>query len=1327
MKKYLLFFNIYLQDRIKSYLFFTLILIPCLVIGQSITPTKTVTKNPNSCSIIDVELKIQGANPISRPLEVVLVVDVSGSMGNTISGDTNTSMDYAKDAATDFINTFFLPANNPTNLNRLAIVTYATTGTLRQGLTLSSGKAGLLTIINGLTANGNTNIQDGIVKADNELIANATYNCTTARSIVLLTDGVANRTGTGGSSCTSGTGGTCIQSAITAANNAKTHTVSSVVYYTQIFSVGLFGGISGTDQNNSEYCLNNIQSGGAYFTESGANLTGIYAQIFTQLSWVAAQITGTPFEKETVSNNFSIVTGSISVTKGSFTQAGQIINWNVDFLNVETITLKYQVTPKPNICGDQIVSTSRLDYRNSQCNNSSQDLPTPNYCVPCAPVFSTLPGPSTINCPSTPNFITPTVTNGCVGSSLTYNDVRTNGNCAGSYSVTRTWTASNACFTTTTSQTINVQDITAPVIDPLPGPTTINCPAIPMFAQATASDACGSSFTLTFNDVRSNGNCANSYSITRTWTAKDGCNNTSTATQVINVQDVSTPTFTAPANTTIYTDAQCNYDASVGITGDVTNEADNCSTGLQATYTDSVADGQCQGSHVITRTWTLVDNCGNQAPPQVQTITVLDNIAPTFTAPANITIYADAQCNYDASVGITGDVTNEVDNCSTGLQATFTDSVADGQCQGYHIITRTWTLVDNCGNQATTQVQTITVLDNIAPTFTAPANATIYADAQCNYDASVGITDDVTNEADNCSTGLQATFTDSVADGQCQGSHVITRTWTLVDNCGNQAAPQAQTITVLDNIAPTFTAPANVTIYADAQCNYDASVGITGDVTNEADNCSTGLQATYTDSVADGQCQGSHVITRTWTLVDNCGNQAAPQAQTITVLDNIAPTFTAPANVTIYADAQCNYDASVGITGDVTNEADNCSTGLQATFTDSVADGQCQGYHVITRTWTLVDNCGNQATTQVQTIIVLDNIAPTFTAPVNITIYADAQCNYDASVGITGDVTNEADNCSTGLQATYTDSVADGQCQGSHVITRTWTLVDNCGNQTAPQVQTITVLDNLDPIVSQEFETEVSASCSNIPTSEPQFQDNCSGVTVVASPDNNTPVNVTDYGYILNQQWIATDDCGNQTEVIRTITVTIDKPFENIFVQDPICTDGGPIDLFSYLDPTIDHSGTWVDVNNSGGLTGSILDPMGIIAGVYKYRYTLSTGTCPRIIEVILTIKDDCIVLPCSLNDISISKVVTPNNDGYNDYFFIGGTEECGFKFNVKIFNRWGALVYENPNYKNDWDGKAQSAISSSNLPAGTYYYIVDIVDSGLDIFTGYIYLGTKN
>jgi hypothetical protein len=83
------------------------------------------------------------------------------------------------------------------------------------------------------------------------------------------------------------------------------------------------------------------------------------------------------------------------------------------------------------------------------------------------------------------------------------------------------------------------------VIAALPANSTIDCPATPVFAVATATDACGSAFTLTSADVTTNGSCAGSYSITRTWTATDSCGNSSTASQTINVQDKTAPVIAA--------------------------------------------------------------------------------------------------------------------------------------------------------------------------------------------------------------------------------------------------------------------------------------------------------------------------------------------------------------------------------------------------------------------------------------------------------------------------------------------------------------------------------------------------------------------------------------------------------------------------------------------------------------------------------------------------------------------------------------------------------------------------------------------------------------
>ena len=45
-----------------------------------------------------------------------------------------------------------------------------------------------------------------------------------------------------------------------------------------------------------------------------------------------------------------------------------------------------------------------------------------------------------------------------------------------------------------------------------------------------------------------------------------------------------------------------------------------------------------------------------------------------------------------------------------------------------------------------------------------------------------------------------------------------------------------------------------------------------------------------------------------------------------------------------------------------------------------------------------------------------------------------------------------------------------------------------------------------------------------------------------------------------------------------------------------------------------------------------------------------------------------------------------PNNDGYNDEF---RQLECSQlnRFNMKIYNRWGELMFETSDYSAGWDG----------------------------------------
>jgi len=73
----------------------------------------------------------------------------------------------------------------------------------------------------------------------------------------------------------------------------------------------------------------------------------------------------------------------------------------------------------------------------------------------------------------------------------------------------------------------------------------------------------------------------------------------------------------------------------------------------------------------------------------------------------------------------------------------------------------------------------------------------------------------------------------------------------------------------------------------------------------------------------------------------------------------------------------------------------------------------------------------------------------------------------------------------------------------------------------------------------------------------------------------------------------------------------------------------------------------------------------------------------------------------------------TPNNDGVNDLFRIDCLESYPNN-ELKVFNRYGALVYSKQHYENDWNGTANvSGVVNRGdmLPTGTYFYVITIGD----------------
>ncbi|MDB5232453.1 MAG: hypothetical protein JWN76_3258 [Chitinophagaceae bacterium] len=631
-------------------------------------------------------------------------------------------------------------------------------------------------------------------------------------------------------------------------------------------------------------------------------------------------------------------------------------------------------------------------------------------------------------CSATVNISVPSATDNCGAPSVT--GVRSDNlalNALYPKGVTTiTWSAKDvAGNTTTATQKVTVIDNEKPVLQGVPSNATVQCTAVAAPANVTASDNCPGLSVVSFNETRTDGNCAGNYTLTRTWSVTDASNNTTTATQVITVQDTQAPVITTAAgslNRTIECSDGTGITAALAL---VPAATDNCSGASIRLLTDNTT-ASCGSTYTRVRTWNFVDACGNTSTAFTQTITVTDRTAPTFTRPANVTIYTNADCSYNASVTNTGDVTNEADNCSTGLQATFTDVITNGACEGSHIITRTWHLVDNCGNAATDQVQTITIEDKTAPVLTLPADIVVNNDeGRCG--ASVSF---LATASDNCSTPV---ITYSIEPGSFFNEGTTTVTVKALDACGNLVTG-AFTVTVTDNENPTITAPANINVNNTAgKC--EATVDLGTPVT--ADNC--GVASVTNDHASNIYPVGTTTVT--WTVTDIHGHSSIA-AQTVVVTDNENPTITAPANISVN-NTVGKCEATVDLGRPVT--ADNC--GVASVTNDHASNIYPVG--TTTVTWTVTDIHGHSSTAA-QTVVVTDNENPIANCkPVTVTLV-----NGTANITVADINNNSTDNCGI---ASKTISKYSFNCLNLGPNTVTLTVTDIHGNvSTCSSIVTVT-------------------------------------------------------------------------------------------------------------------------------------------------------------------------------------------------------------------------------------------------------------------------------
>ncbi|WP_426580715.1 gliding motility-associated C-terminal domain-containing protein [Mucilaginibacter sp. R-33] len=139
-------------------------------------------------------------------------------------------------------------------------------------------------------------------------------------------------------------------------------------------------------------------------------------------------------------------------------------------------------------------------------------------------------------------------------------------------------------------------------------------------------------------------------------------------------------------------------------------------------------------------------------------------------------------------------------------------------------------------------------------------------------------------------------------------------------------------------------------------------------------------------------------------------------------------------------------------------------------------------------------------------------------------------------------------------------------------------------------------------------------------------------------------------------------------------------------------------------DDIIDYS--W---SPSVGLNNSVISsPTASPTVTTVYRLTVTTaGGCQASAAIKVNV----------LEQMVIPNAFTPNGDGINDTWSIAGLAAYPNCI-VNVFNRYGAGIFRSVGYAKNWNGSFNGYV----LPAGTYYYVVDLKD-GKKPLSGYVTL----
>ncbi|MFK5958265.1 MAG: tandem-95 repeat protein, partial [Lutibacter sp.] len=895
--------------------------------------------------------------------------------------------------------------------------------------------------------------------------------------------------------------------------------------------------------------------------------------------------------------------------------------------------------------------TWTYDDGNGNTSNQTQTVIVADVTAPVADI-ATL-SDATGECSA--SVTAPTATDNCEGTITGTTTDPTSYSVQGTYTITWTYDDGNG-NTSNQTQTVIVADTTAPVADIATlSDVTAQC-SITSLTAPTATDNC-STVTVT-NDASLPINTQGTTKVT--WTYTDVVGNTSTQTQNVVITDTTAPVADALSLTDVT--AQCEV---ISLTPPTAT--DNCS--IVTVINDATLPITAQGTTTVT--WAYTDVVGNIST-QKQNVVITDNIAPTISCSANVSVNVDAGETFAIITLLTPSTS---DNC--GVANVTNNAPVSGQ---YSVgsTTVTWTVEDINGNISTCE-QNVTVTDNENPTIVCLAPITVSSDAgSCDATGLVLGTPTVSDNSSVASTVNDAPLTFPV------GETIVT--WTVTDGSGN--------IATCDQIV---TVKSNPIAFDDSDSTLEDTSVTTQVLSNDTD-CDNNINSQSVTQVSAPN-HGSIVINSDGTITytpnpDYNGNDSYEYS--VCDLDGNCETAVVTIQVNGIQDviddsASTNEDVSVTI-----NVFDNDTFNSNNSILLSGVTNPLNGSVLINSDGTITytpnpDFNGVDIFTYTVTVTLPDGTITQETAQVIVNISAEED--------IVDDTATTFMNIPVIINVLENDSF-EGT---NHEIT---TIIEpSSGTVIINNDGTLTYSPNTGFVGTDSFSYTVTVTNVDGTTT---FETATVFVTVKAVIDA-----VDDLVELENDEPIDISIYDNDSNIPTEGTLTIEQP------------ENGTV--------TIDDNGTPNDPSDD--IVTYQLNADFIGDETFEYTICDAYGNCDTatVTIIVVGVLADCIIdFPGSKNSKYEGYGISPNNDGYNDVFIIDLLEFCYPNYQIQIFNRWGNVVFDythnGDSYNKPiwWDGKSNGRMTLNKgevLPAGTYFYILYLNKNNRKPVSGYIYL----